>query len=138
MTCPLLFTPEATDAASIAGAQPSRLDAQALTQLALLDPTGIKGLLPRLLKLYLDKLASLLDQLDPARRAVDQSALRMVVHSLKSSSASMGALDLSALCAAAEQALREGDLEGLPTRLDALAAEALRVDAAVRQLLACG
>ena len=138
MTCPQLFTPEATDSASIAGAQPTRLDAQALAQLALLDPTGIKGLLPRLLKLYLDKLASLLDQLDPARRAVDQSALRMVVHSLKSSSASMGALDLSALCAAAEQTLREGDLEGLPARLDALAAEAIRVDAAVRRLLACG
>ena len=50
----------------------------------------------------------------------------------------MGALDLSALCAAAEQTLREGDLEGLPARLDALAAEAIRVDAAVRRLLACG
>lgn len=58
-----------------------------------------------------------------------------MAHTLKSSSASVGALSLSALCSAAEQAVREGDLDALPALLDSLESEAARVDVAVSQLL---
>ena len=111
------------------------LDAQALANLAQLDPTGASKLLSRVLTAYRGSLARLLPQLTAARMPFDLGTLKLVTHTLKSSSASIGALDLAALCSAAELALREGRLDGLPRTLDDLLAEAARVDAAVLQLL---
>ncbi len=111
------------------------LDAEALATLAQLDPTGANQLLPRVLTTYRNSLARLKAQLVAARRPFDAATLRLVTHTLKSSSASVGALGLSALCGAAEQALRDGRLDDLPLMLDDLQAEAERADAAVRQLL---
>ena len=129
--------PEATDVASgNAGWVGARmLDAQALANLAQLDPTGASKLLSRVLTAYRGSLARLLPQLTAARMPFDLGTLKLVTHTLKSSSASIGALDLAALCSAAELALREGRLDGLPRTLDDLLAEAARVDAAVLQLL---
>jgi len=119
-----------------AGAAPARvLDAQALANLAQLDPTGANKLLQRVLSTYRGSLSRLLGQLAVAREQSDPAALRLVTHTLKSSSASVGALSLSALCGAAEQAVRDGRLEVLPPMLDHLEAEAALVDAAVHQLL---
>jgi hypothetical protein len=81
-------------------------------------------------------MARLLGQLAAARLPFDPAAVKLVTHTLKSSSASVGALTLAALCATAEQALREDRLEGLPDLLDDLEAEATRVDSAVLHLLA--
>jgi len=89
----------------------------------------------RVLSTYRGSLARLLSQLAQARAQSDLAALRLVTHTLKSSSASVGALSLSGLCSAAEQAVRDGDLDALPALLDRLEAEAVRVDAAVSQLL---
>ena len=111
------------------------LDAQALANLAQLDPTGASKLLSRILTAYRRSLARLLPQLAAARSPLDPGTLKLVTHTLKSSSASVGALALSALCGAAELALRENLLDGLPCILDDLMAEAARVDAAVLQLL---
>lgn len=111
------------------------LDAQALANLAQLDPTGANKLLQRVLTTYRSSLSRLLGQLATARQQSDLAALRLVTHTLKSSSASVGALSLSTLCGAAEQAVRDGRLDGLPAMLDHLEAEASRVDAAVHQLL---
>jgi HPt (histidine-containing phosphotransfer) domain-containing protein len=111
------------------------LDAQALANLSQLDPQGTSRLVQRVLTTYRGSLARLMGQLSQARADSDQAQLRLVTHTLKSSSASVGALSLSALCSAAEQAVRDGDLGALPTLLDSLQAEAARVDAAVSQLL---
>ena len=111
------------------------LDAQALANLAQLDPTGASKLLPRVLTAYRGSLARLLPQLAVARSPVDAGTLKLVAHTLKSSSASVGALDLSALCGAAELALRENRLDDLPCILDELMVEAAGIDAAVLQLL---
>ena len=111
------------------------LDAEALATLVQLDPTGANQLLPRVLTTYRNSLARLMAQLVAARWPFDAAVLRLVTHTLKSSSASVGALGLSALCAAAEQALRDGRLDDLPRILDDLQAQAERADAAVRQLL---
>ena len=136
MTSPTSL-PDATDVASgNAGWVGARvLDAQALANLAQLDPTGASKLLSRVLTAYRGSLARLLPQLTAARMSLDLGTLKLVTHTLKSSSASIGALDLSALCGAAELALREGSLDGLPRILDDLLAEAAQVDAAVLQLL---
>jgi HPt (histidine-containing phosphotransfer) domain-containing protein len=84
------------------------------------------------LNTYLVSLARLREQLLQARAAGDNDAVRLATHTLKSSSASIGALCLSSLCAQAEQAVRDGQLQGLARLLDQLLAEGLRVDAAVR------
>ena len=46
--------------------------------------------------------------------------IRLVVHTLKSSSASIGALVLARLCAEIETSIRNEALEGLSERLDTM------------------
>ena len=58
-----------------------------------------------------------------------------MVHTLKSSSASVGALELSRCCSEIENRLRQQQTDGLAERLAALDAEGGRVLAAVRSLL---
>lgn len=134
MTAP---NPLSADAATAAPADlPPPLDARTLGQLDQLDPTGANRLVPRVLTAYRDSLARLRGQIANARDADDLASARLAAHTLKSSSASVGALVLSALCAQAEQAVREGQTLLLWAVLDKLEREAQRVDAAVQHLLA--
>ena len=112
------------------------LDAASLAALAQLDPTGANRLMQRVLTTYRSSMARLLAQLAQTRAQPDPTTQRLVAHTLKSSSASVGALLLSQLCGDAEMALREGRLDDVPGLLDQLVAESSRVDAAVLQLLA--
>jgi HPt (histidine-containing phosphotransfer) domain-containing protein len=110
------------------------LDAAAVARLQELDPGGNSGLLTRVLATYTQSLRRLLGQLRAARQAADLSGQRHVVHTLKSSSASVGALTLAALCAEIERRLRDGPPDGLAARFDHLTAEGERVLAALHQL----
>lgn len=112
-----------------------QLDAKALAELAALDPDGTGRLLPRVLATYEASLLRLVEQAQAALRASDPAALRLAVHTLKSSSASVGALALSELCASAEQAVRLGRQDDLPLLVERLVAESERVRQAVRDLL---
>lgn len=107
------------------------LDAGALGRLRELDPSGKGGLVARVLGTYTSSLAKLLDQFHAARRTSDREALRHVTHTLKSSSASVGALQLAALCADIERSVREGLTGDLDAKLDAMAVEGVRVLAAL-------
>ena len=120
------MSPAHGEADTPAQADPAVLDADALGNLAQLDPTGANR----------SSMKRLLAQLAQARVQSDAAGQRLVAHTLKSSSASVGALVLSQLCGDAEKALREGRPEVVPALLDQLVAEAARVDAAVLQLLA--
>jgi HPt (histidine-containing phosphotransfer) domain-containing protein len=120
----------ATPAAGLAAA--AVLDAQALARLQELDPSGTSGLVARVLTTYSQSLQRQLGVLQKARQDHDLSGQRHVAHTLKSSSASVGALKLSALCAEVERRLRDGLPESLETQLDELAAEGQRVLAALR------
>ena len=125
--------PESPDAPTNAGLpMPDVLDAQALARLHELDPGGKAGLVARVLATYARSLSSLLEQFAAARTAGDAQAQRHVAHTLKSSSASVGALKFSELCADTERRLREGASDGLDGRLEDLRAEAERVLAALR------
>jgi HPt (histidine-containing phosphotransfer) domain-containing protein len=111
------------------------LDEASLQRLHELDPHGANRVVERVLQAFE---ASLLRLLPLARQAVqqcDEEALRHVVHTLKSSSASVGALQLSQHCAEIENRLRQQQADGLAERIDALVAEGERVLAAVRCLL---
>ena len=113
----------------------SVLDAAALAYLRDLDPSGQAGLLPRVLQTYVSSLERQLDVLGSARLNDDAQGQRLVAHTLKSSSASVGALELSALCADIEHKLRDGPVDGIESQLDALAGEARRILAALREAL---
>ena len=118
MLSPPLRTPAATESTVVfdtgrgaaAGALPGDsqpvLDPHALARLADLDPTGKNRLLERVLVAFRTSVARLRPQAEVARASGDSAALRLVVHTLKSSSASIGALRLSQLCARIETAIR--------------------------------
>lgn len=103
------------------------LDAASLDRLRELDPGDRNGLLQRVLSTYTQSLQRTLVQWREARAAADANTLRVIAHTLKSSSASVGALELSALCADVEARLRDQQLGGACAQLDALAVEAQRI-----------
>jgi HPt (histidine-containing phosphotransfer) domain-containing protein len=103
------------------------LDRAALDRLRELDPGGRAGLLARVLSSYAQSLTRLLDEFGAARRSGDVQALRHIAHTLKSSSASVGALQMSAQCADIERRVRDGQQDGLEPLLDDMAAEGARM-----------
>lgn len=119
--------PEAGDAPS------GLLDKPSLDKLRELDPTGQNRLLERVFKAFDNSAERLLPQLDAARIGRDLAGIRHVTHTLKSSSASLGALRLSRLCAEAEAMARRGEIDALPPRLDALSVELAAVRATLRR-----
>lgn len=139
MLSPPLRTPaaaESTDvfdaggdaaSAELPGDSQPVLDPRALERLADLDPTGQNQLLIRVLAAFRTSVARLRLQAQAARASGDSAALRLVAHTLKSSSASVGALRLSRLCARIETAIRleaeheaehQADLDALGSALD--------------------
>lgn len=111
---------------------PPVLDADALQRLRELDPSGNGQLLERVLRAYESSIDRLLPQLQAARARGDMQGVRHVAHTLKSSSASVGALPLAKLCGEVEAAVRDEVFAGLPEQLDRLEAELHAVLDAVR------
>ena len=111
------------------------LDAACMAELRALDPDGKAQLVKRVLATYQTSLAKLVDQLRIARVDGAWDQVSRVAHTLKSSSASIGALALSALCADIERFLRAGDSVSAIPLIDQFHAEVQRVDAAVGQTL---
>jgi HPt (histidine-containing phosphotransfer) domain-containing protein len=116
-------------------AQVSVLDEASLQRLRELDPEGANRVVERVLQAFEASLNRLLPQVRPGLQQGDLEAVRHVVHTLKSSSASVGALRLSQHCSEVENRLRLQQVDGLARQIDALVAEGDRVLAAVRRLL---
>ena len=115
--------------ASAPGVPPVTLDATALARLRELDPDGRHGVVVRVLEAFETSLGRLLGQLRDEPDAGDAAVVAGIAHTLKSSSASVGALALSARCAEIERRLREGadgDLQADVQRLLAEGEAALR------------
>ena len=111
------------------------LDPAALARLIELDPTGKNQLLERVFKAFESGAARLMPQLREARRNADGAGMHYVAHTLKSSSASIGALRLAALCAEVEGRVRLGPGADLESRADELVAEVGIVLEALKQTL---
>ncbi len=111
------------------------LDAACMAELRALDPDGKAQLVKRVLATYQVSLAKLVAQLQLARSEGAWDQVSRVAHTLKSSSASIGALALSSLCADIERLLRAGDSAAAQPLIDQFQAEVLRVDGAVGQTL---
>lgn len=118
-----------------AGAAPSQLDAAALARLRQLDPDGSRGFLTQVLRTYESSMVRHLASLDAARAAGDLKAAGDIAHTLKSSSASVGALAFAEGCAQLERLAKSGDAVALPELLADLQTEGQRVLAAVRAML---
>lgn len=128
--------------AAVAPALPPRreapaceLDASALRRLRELDPSGHNHVVQRVMVAFESSLTRLMQQAEVAEADNDLGAIRHVAHTLKSSSASIGALELSAHCALIEQHLREQRTDRLAHDLAVLRGEAERALRAVKTTL---
>jgi histidine phosphotransfer protein HptB len=111
---------------------PALLDPEAIRRLRELDPSGGNKLLERVVNAFSNSLERLLPDLSRAREGAepDLTVIRHVTHTLKSSSASLGALALSARCADIEAMAR-----GLNEQLDAMLQDIQQVRTALAALL---
>ncbi|MEY4754629.1 MAG: hypothetical protein RJA44_2304 [Pseudomonadota bacterium] len=104
------------------------LDPQALMRLRELDPGGQNRLVERVLKAFDQSIGRMLTQLAEGQAARDLAQVRQVLHTLKSSSHSVGALTLAQMCVDCELQLRQGaEVAQIGHRLNQLQLEMLRV-----------
>ena len=132
---PLDEAPEPGAAKPALRPAPAVLDEQALARLRELDPRGENKLLQRVLKAFETSVGRLLPQLQDSRRLGDRAGIRHVAHTLKSSSASIGAIKLSQQCADIETMIRLERIEELDTRVDAMCVEVQIVLQALHSLM---
>lgn len=124
-----------TDAADTDDDQPAKLDPLALARLQELDPDGRHGVVQRVLTAYENSLLRMLAQLRETPEATLAGVLAGVAHTLKSSSASVGALALTKTCADIEARLRSGNTSALAGDLARLVQQAEAAHRAVKAIL---
>jgi HPt (histidine-containing phosphotransfer) domain-containing protein len=116
-----------------------QLDAAKLALLRELDPDGRLGVLRRVLTAFESSLARMLVQLQaelPSPGAEgNPQVVAVIAHTLKSSSASVGALALADACAKVEHRIRVGDPGSLHDDVPRLMAEGEQALLAVRAML---
>jgi histidine phosphotransfer protein HptB len=111
------------------------LDTASLDQLRQLDPTGGSGFVARVLGTYVRSLERHEAEARQAHQARQWDALSRAAHTLKSASASVGALVFAGLCAEVETHIRQQSFEQLEPVLERFFNEAARVrDAVLAQL----
>ncbi len=113
----------------------SVLDAQALERLRELDPNGENRLMERVVNAFETSVGRLMPQLQDALNGNELGGIRHVAHTLKSSSASIGAMKLSRMCSDVESRARHEQSEGMPERIAQLQAEVEIVRVALKKIL---
>ncbi len=93
------------------------LDRKALDNIRALQQEGAPDILDKIIGLYFDNTPKLLQSLEEALAEGDAEALSNAAHTLKSSSANLGAAKLAAACEALETQARANDLDDAQTRL---------------------
>jgi two-component system sensor histidine kinase/response regulator len=110
------------------------LDRKALTEIAALQPPGGDDILKKVISLYLDSSRTLMQAIRKAAGMNDADALCRTAHTLKSSSAYVGALTFSGMCEELEMIGRGNMMEGFAARLAALDQEYVRVQDALEKI----
>jgi histidine phosphotransfer protein HptB len=95
---------------------------------------GDDDFLAEMLETYFDDSPTQLAAMEAALAAGDAEGLRRAAHSLKSNSATFGALAFSAQAREIEMLAKQGDLQGAQTTVAALAAEYPGVEQSLREL----
>ncbi|MES2889822.1 MAG: response regulator [Pseudomonadota bacterium] len=111
------------------------LDQSALNRLKELDPRGENHLIERVIGAFQTSVARLVPQLEEAHRAGDLSGVRHVAHTFKSSSASIGATELSQRCTELETLIRQDQVDNLDERVEGIRKEIALVSQALQTLL---
>jgi hypothetical protein len=112
-----------------------RFDPVALERLRELDPDGRHGVMQRVMTAFETSLARMLVQLQAERSGGNAAVVSSVAHTLKSSSASVGATVLSQACADIERRLRTGEPGSLDEDVERLLRAGEDALAAVRAML---
>jgi CheY-like chemotaxis protein len=111
------------------------IDREVLDRYREIDPAGGPGLARKIMQIYLDTAGAMVEQVAEATAAGDAEALRRAAHTLKSSSANLGATALSGLSKEMEILGREGRIAGAGPLLDAIRHEHAAVLAEIRAML---
>ncbi|TAH47956.1 MAG: Hpt domain-containing protein, partial [Betaproteobacteria bacterium] len=115
---------------------PAAIDRNFFTQFRELDPTGGLDLVARIMRVYADTSGEAVDQLRAATARGDAEAIRQAAHSLKSSSANVGATLLAARLKDVELSGKEGRLQEARDAIDDVGDEYRRVIDEIGSLLA--
>jgi HPt (histidine-containing phosphotransfer) domain-containing protein len=99
------------------------LDHSAIEAVRQLDPDGNDRLLSRLIALYRDDSSQLLADMDNGMKTGDADVVARAAHTLKSSSANLGATNVAAIARQIEHAARNGDLTDLAASVTKLRAQ---------------
>lgn len=126
---------EARPTPSIDTTNRSVLDPSSLDQLRQLDPTGGSGFVVRVLGTYIRSLERHEAEARQAHSAGQWDVLARTAHTLKSASASVGALTFSQICADIEGHIRRQELDQIESHLARFFSEAARVRDAVQAQL---
>ena len=99
------------------------LDHSAIEAVRQLDPDGQDRLLARLIALYRDDSSQLLADIDNGMKVNDAEAIARAAHTLKSSSANLGATNVAAIARQIEHSARTGDLNDMTSSVTKLRAQ---------------
>ncbi|HTU68251.1 MAG TPA: response regulator [Steroidobacteraceae bacterium] len=99
------------------------LDHSAIEAVRQLDPDGQDRLLQRLIALYRDDSSQLLADIDNGLKTSDADAIARAAHTLKSSSANLGATNVAAIARQIEHSARSGDIKDLAGSITKLRAQ---------------
>jgi signal transduction histidine kinase/DNA-binding NarL/FixJ family response regulator len=114
------------------------LSAETLAQLHDIESLGEPRFFEDLCRIFLTDTRSRIPRIKDALARGDAPELAREAHPLRSASASLGALEMSAICARVESAARAGRIEELGADLDAIAAQLVQVEAALVQAVQRG
>lgn len=96
------------------------LDPSVLDKFRRRERNGRKDILERIVKAYLEQSSDYVEQLFDAARNGDVAALQFAAHTLKSSSAGVGAVKLAELCKQVEISAREKSIDDIEPRLEVI------------------
>jgi HPt (histidine-containing phosphotransfer) domain-containing protein len=113
--------------------QAESLDDNALNAIRSLERQGAADMLNKVVELYFHRTPLLLRELRQAASRDDAAALRLAAHSLKSSSANLGASHLAELCRQLEASAKSGDLGRVPRQVAEIEAEYEKIRPALAQ-----
>lgn len=124
------YTPAKTDPDS--DHKDSPVDMKALDNIRALQPDEGPDLLAQVIELYLNDLPGQLQNLQQAAATFDASSVQKISHSLKSSSANLGAVKLVELFKDLEQQAKDHALKNTPRQLAAIEKEFQQIQAVLK------
>ena len=113
----------------------SVIDQLVLDQIRAIDASGAGGLLEKIIDMYLDESARIQTEMAIAIEAGDAPALYQLAHTLKSTSANVGAMKVADVSKTLEGCGRSGELENARTLLEALEAENNQASAELQRIV---